>query len=156
MRTKLAIISIFLGALALPLQAGDIDGKAVVGGGLGGATGAAVVGSAVGGREGAIIGWGVRSARRSPRMTQKLRIKLQKKRSGRCAKYITTTTGDTTAACTLDTISGALRNGSKKPGLNPLRGFLDGANRWTCTSLCLTPSAKLCALGRDEMTAGSL
>jgi hypothetical protein len=48
-------------AMAAGAQAGDIDGRAVVGGAVGGGAGAAV-GSAVGGREGAVIGAGVGAA----------------------------------------------------------------------------------------------
>lgn len=55
--TGLALLAV----LAMPAQAGSIDGNAVIGGALGGATGAAV-GSAVGGRNGAIIGAGVGGA----------------------------------------------------------------------------------------------
>lgn len=47
--------------IAANASAGDIDGRAVVGGALGGATGAAI-GSAVGGRDGAVIGAGIGGA----------------------------------------------------------------------------------------------
>ena len=53
--------AVVLVAWAATAQAGDIDGAAVIGGGLGGAAGAAV-GSAVGGRTGAIVGGGVGGA----------------------------------------------------------------------------------------------
>lgn len=55
--------SIFMPLLTVsaPLPAGEVDGTAVLGGAVGGATGAAV-GSAVGGREGAVIGAGVGGA----------------------------------------------------------------------------------------------
>ena len=56
---KLAVL--VLSASASVVQAGDIDGRAVIGGALGGGTGAAI-GSAVGGRNGAIIGAGVGGA----------------------------------------------------------------------------------------------
>lgn len=55
---KLALLAI---ALSLPVYAGDIDGKAVLGGAIGGGAGAGI-GSAVGGREGAIIGGGIGGA----------------------------------------------------------------------------------------------
>ena len=59
LRWKLAMAA--LCASACVAQAGDIDGRAVVGGALGGGAGAAI-GSAIGGREGAIIGAGVGGA----------------------------------------------------------------------------------------------
>lgn len=52
---------VVLAALASRSTAGELDGAAVLGAAIGGATGAAV-GSAVGGREGAVIGAGVGSA----------------------------------------------------------------------------------------------
>jgi hypothetical protein len=58
----LVLASAFALALALPVaNAGEIDGKAVLGGAIGGGAGAAV-GSAIGGREGAIIGGGLGGA----------------------------------------------------------------------------------------------
>lgn len=56
---KLALM--LFAACVATAQAGEIDGKAVVGGALGGAAGAAV-GSAVGGRTGAVVGAGVGGA----------------------------------------------------------------------------------------------
>ncbi|MBC7943799.1 MAG: hypothetical protein H7X91_00700 [Burkholderiales bacterium] len=59
---KLALL--ILSLLVVPaasVYAGDIDGKAVLGGAVGGGAGAAV-GSAIGGREGAIIGGGLGGA----------------------------------------------------------------------------------------------
>jgi outer membrane lipoprotein SlyB len=53
--------AVLLVAWAGAAHAGDIDGGAVIGGGLGGAAGAAV-GSAVGGKTGAIVGAGVGGA----------------------------------------------------------------------------------------------
>ena len=53
--------AVFLVAWAGAAHAGDIDGGAVIGGGLGGAAGAAV-GSAIGGKTGAIVGGGVGGA----------------------------------------------------------------------------------------------
>lgn len=59
LRWKLAMV--ILSAAAATAQADGIDGRAVLGGALGGGAGAAL-GSAVGGREGAIIGAGVGGA----------------------------------------------------------------------------------------------
>ena len=53
--------AVLLVAWAGAAHAGDINGGAVIGGGLGGAAGAAV-GSAVGGKTGAIVGAGVGGA----------------------------------------------------------------------------------------------
>jgi Glycine zipper len=53
--------ALLLVAWAGVAQGGDIDGGAVIGGGLGGAAGAAV-GSAVGGKTGAIVGGGLGGA----------------------------------------------------------------------------------------------
>lgn len=54
------VFAVMLSA-SMHLHAGSIDGNAVIGGALGGATGAAV-GSAVGGKNGAIIGAGIGGA----------------------------------------------------------------------------------------------
>ncbi len=68
--------------LAVPAQAGRVDGDAVIGGALGGATGAAI-GSAVGGRDGAIIGGAIGGAtgtammaseRRQPRVVREREV----------------------------------------------------------------------------------
>ncbi len=61
MKTLRKISAILLMAWGATAHAGDIDGAAVIGGGLGGAAGAAV-GSAVGGKTGAIVGGGVGGA----------------------------------------------------------------------------------------------
>ncbi|MET1084208.1 MAG: glycine zipper domain-containing protein [Burkholderiales bacterium] len=55
------ICAVLLVAWGTASHAGDIDGGAVIGGGLGGAAGAAV-GSAVGGKTGAIVGGGLGGA----------------------------------------------------------------------------------------------
>ncbi|MGV1100389.1 hypothetical protein ACUUL3_13400 [Thiovibrio sp. JS02] len=47
-----------ISSFSAPAMAGDIDGKAVLGGAVGGAAGAAI-GSAIGGKEGAMIGAGL-------------------------------------------------------------------------------------------------
>ena len=61
MKRSSILSAVVLVAWTATTQAGDIDGAAVIGGGLGGAAGAAV-GSAVGGRTGAIVGGGVGGA----------------------------------------------------------------------------------------------
>lgn len=61
MRLIAKISAVLIAGWAATAQAGDIDGAAVIGGGLGGAAGAAV-GSAVGGQTGAIVGAGVGGA----------------------------------------------------------------------------------------------
>lgn len=55
------VAALLLAAWAGAAHAADIDGGAVIGGGLGGAAGAAV-GSAVGGKTGAIVGGGLGGA----------------------------------------------------------------------------------------------
>jgi outer membrane lipoprotein SlyB len=60
MKLKRALMGVILAVLAAPVYA-DVDGKAVVGGAIGGGAGAAV-GSAIGGREGAIVGGAVGGA----------------------------------------------------------------------------------------------
>ncbi len=55
------ISTLLLAGWAALAQAGDIDGRAVLGGAIGGGTGAAV-GSAIGGRDGAILGAGLGGA----------------------------------------------------------------------------------------------
>ncbi len=52
------LLTLLLAGSAAVAQAGDIDGKAVIGAALGGGAGAAI-GSAVGGRNGAIVGGGI-------------------------------------------------------------------------------------------------
>jgi len=47
-----------ISSISSPVMAGDVDGKAVLGGAVGGAAGAAI-GSAIGGKEGAMIGAGL-------------------------------------------------------------------------------------------------
>jgi outer membrane lipoprotein SlyB len=61
MAGKQILALLTLSALAAPVHAGEVDGSAVIGGAIGGATGAAV-GSAIGGREGAIIGGAIGGA----------------------------------------------------------------------------------------------
>ena len=61
MKTMRGMSAVVLVAWAGVACAGDIDGGAVIGGGLGGAAGAAV-GSAVGGKTGAIVGGGLGGA----------------------------------------------------------------------------------------------
>lgn len=61
MKALRRLTAVLLVAWAGAAHAGDIDGGAVIGGGLGGAAGAAV-GSAVGGKTGAIVGAGVGGA----------------------------------------------------------------------------------------------
>jgi uncharacterized protein YcfJ len=61
MRYSWPLIVLPLVTVAVAAPAGEVDGTAVLGGAIGGASGAAV-GSAVGGREGAIIGAGVGGA----------------------------------------------------------------------------------------------
>jgi hypothetical protein len=61
MKALRKLSAVFLVAWAAAAHAGDIDGGAVIGGGLGGAAGAAV-GSAIGGKTGAIVGGGVGGA----------------------------------------------------------------------------------------------
>jgi outer membrane lipoprotein SlyB len=61
MALKKTLVLCFLASLAAPVLAGGIDGQAVIGGALGGATGAAV-GSAIGGRDGAIVGGAIGGA----------------------------------------------------------------------------------------------
>jgi outer membrane lipoprotein SlyB len=73
-----AIVMIAWAAVA---QAGEIDGRAVIGGAVGGGAGAAV-GSAVGGREGAIIGGGLGGAAGAaiatqPRKTEEVKVEKQ-------------------------------------------------------------------------------
>jgi outer membrane lipoprotein SlyB len=73
-----AIVMIAWAAVA---QAGEIDGRAVIGGAVGGGAGAAV-GSAVGGREGAIIGGGLGGAAGAaiatqPRKTEAVKVEKQ-------------------------------------------------------------------------------
>lgn len=59
MLKKMAILAFFVfSSISTPVMAGDVDGRSVLGGAIGGATGAAI-GSAVGGKEGAMIGAGV-------------------------------------------------------------------------------------------------
>jgi outer membrane lipoprotein SlyB len=58
-KTKLIVSGVF--AAAVSLQAGQIDGSAVLGSAIGAAAGSAV-GSAVGGKEGAVIGGGIGGA----------------------------------------------------------------------------------------------
>jgi uncharacterized protein YcfJ len=57
----MVVIGVALATFGKPSKAGEMDGTAVLGGALGGATGAAI-GSAMGGREGAVIGAGVGGA----------------------------------------------------------------------------------------------
>ncbi len=61
MKALRKLSAVVLAAWAAAAHAGDIDGGAVIGGGLGGAAGAAV-GSAIGGKTGAIVGGGVGGA----------------------------------------------------------------------------------------------
>jgi hypothetical protein len=61
MKALRKLSAVLLVAWAGAVHAGDIDGGAVIGGGLGGAAGAAV-GSAVGGKTGAIVGGGLGGA----------------------------------------------------------------------------------------------
>lgn len=61
MARKQTLVFLALAALAAPAFAGGVDGKAVLGGALGGGTGAAV-GSAIGGRDGAILGGAIGGA----------------------------------------------------------------------------------------------
>lgn len=61
MTRKHTLVLFALATLAAPAFAGGIDGKAVIGGAIGGGTGAAV-GSAIGGRDGAIIGGAIGGA----------------------------------------------------------------------------------------------
>ncbi|WP_294892899.1 MULTISPECIES: glycine zipper domain-containing protein [unclassified Sulfuricurvum] len=58
-KKKIIVTGIF--AAAVSLQAGQIDGSAVLGSAIGAAAGSAV-GSAVGGKEGAVIGGGIGGA----------------------------------------------------------------------------------------------
>ena len=76
---KLSAIAIL--AWAAVAQAGEVDGRAVIGGAVGGGAGAAV-GSAVGGREGAIIGGGLGGAAGAaiatqPRKTEAVKVEKQ-------------------------------------------------------------------------------
>jgi hypothetical protein len=61
MKALRKVSAVLMVAWAGASHAGDIDGAAVLGGGLGGAAGAAV-GSAVGGKTGAIVGGGLGGA----------------------------------------------------------------------------------------------
>jgi len=56
---RLGILAfLVISSISTPVMAGDVDGKAVLGGAVGGAAGAAI-GSAIGGKEGAMIGAGL-------------------------------------------------------------------------------------------------
>ncbi len=59
MNKRMGILAFFvISSISTPVMAGDVDGRAVLGGAVGGATGAAI-GSAIGGRDGAMIGAGL-------------------------------------------------------------------------------------------------
>jgi len=59
MMKRMGILAFFvISSISTPVMAGDVDGKAVLGGAVGGAAGAAI-GSAIGGKEGAMIGAGL-------------------------------------------------------------------------------------------------
>jgi len=59
MLKKMAILAFFvISSISTPVMAGDVDGRSVLGGAVGGAAGAAI-GSAIGGKEGAMIGAGL-------------------------------------------------------------------------------------------------
>jgi hypothetical protein len=74
-------------------QAGDVDGKAVIGGAVGGGAGAAV-GSAVGGREGAIIGGAIgggvgaaiatQPSKETPKVTKQVVVKKKVVHERKC------------------------------------------------------------------------